>query len=131
MDSGGFFALLDRSDEAHDDVVRVFEKANAEKWHLVTTNTAVVETYALLVNRTHQGRTSGIAFSDHLERTRMRIERATEADERNAIGLVRAQTDKSYSLCDAQSFVVMERLKINDAIAADDDFRQYGWRTLL
>lgn len=34
-------------------------------------------------------------------------------------------------LCDAQSFVVMEGLRIREAIAADGDFRQYGLRTLL
>ena len=54
-----------------------------------------------------------------------------ESDERKAIALVRAHKDKTYSLCDAQSFVVMERLRIRDAIAADEDFRQYGFRTLL
>jgi predicted nucleic acid-binding protein len=55
----------------------------------------------------------------------------TESDERKAMTLVRAHKDKTYSLCDAQSFVVMERLRINEAIAADEDFRQYGFATLL
>jgi hypothetical protein len=30
VDSGGFFALLVRSDDAHDDAVRVFEEANGD-----------------------------------------------------------------------------------------------------
>lgn len=134
VDSGGFFALLVRSDAAHQDARRVFEQANAERWHLVTTNTVVVETYSLLLNRTRQGRSSAVAFLDHLEQTTIRMERVNEGDEAKAIALVRAhqdKTDKTYSLCDALSFVVMERLRITEAIAADDDFRRYGFSRLL
>lgn len=131
VDSGGFFALLVRTDASHEDARQTFNQANAERWQLVTTNTVIVESYALLLNRTRQGRDSAIVFLDHLERTAVRIERVSESDERKAIALVRAHKDKTYSLCDAQSFVVMERLRIRDAIAADEDFRQYGFRTLL
>jgi predicted nucleic acid-binding protein len=55
-----------------------------------------------------------------------RIERVRAADETRAIALVRAHDDKTYSLCDAQSFVVMERLRIKEAIAFDRHFQQYG-----
>jgi hypothetical protein len=66
--------------------------------------------------------TSGIGFLDHLERTRMRIERVTKAGKRSGTRwVVRTQTDTLYSPCDARNLVVMERLKINQAIVADDD----------
>lgn len=131
VDSGGFFALLVRTDAAHEKAVRVFRQANTERWELVTTNTVVVETYALLLNRTRGGREHAIGFLDHLERTQLRVERVSEDDERKAIALVRGHVDKAYSLCDAQSFVVMERLQITEAVAADTDFRQHGLRVLL
>jgi len=131
VDSGGFFALLVRTDAAHQDARRVFDQANTERWALVTTNSVIIETYALLLNRTREGRDNAIGFLDHLQRTAVRIERVSEPDERKAIALVRAHKDKTYSLCDAQSFVVMERLRIREAIAADEDFRQYGFGTLL
>lgn len=54
------------------------------------------------------------------------VERIRKADEEHAATLVRAHEDKSYSLCDALSFVVMERLRINEAIALDRHFREYG-----
>jgi len=44
---------------------------------------------------------------------------------------LRAHEDKSYSLCDALSFVVMERLRIREAIAFDQHFRAYGRFTIL
>lgn len=124
VDSGGFFALLVRTDAAHEGARRTFHQADVDRWQLVTTNTVIVETYALLLSRTRRGRDNAIAFLDRVERTAIRIERVTESDERKAMTLVRAHKDKTYSLCDAQSFVVMERLRINEAIAADEDFRQ-------
>ena len=39
--------------------------------------------------------------------------------------------EKGYSLCDALSFVVMERLAITEAIAFDRHFREYGRFTIL
>ena len=39
--------------------------------------------------------------------------------------------DKMYALCDALSFVVMERLRIKEAIAFDRHFREYGRLTVL
>ena len=49
----------------------------------------------------------------------------------NACSLVRAHEDKMYSLCDAASFVVMERLGIREAIAFDRHFREYGQFVIL
>lgn len=59
------------------------------------------------------------------------VERIRKADEKRAIALVRGHEDKDYSLCDALSFVVMERLHIAEAIACDRHFRAYGRFTVL
>ena len=52
-------------------------------------------------------------------------------DDERAIALLRAHEDKLYSLRDALSFVVMERLRIREAIAFDRHFRAYGRFTIL
>ena len=59
------------------------------------------------------------------------IERVSAQDETRAIALVHAHEDKTYSLCDAASFVVMERLGIHEAIAFDRHFLAYGHFTTL
>ncbi|HJX63064.1 MAG TPA: hypothetical protein VJ860_03835 [Polyangia bacterium] len=48
-----------------------------------------------------------------------------------AVALLRAHGDKTYSFCDALSFVVMERLNIPEAIAFDRHFAEYGRFALL
>ena len=40
--------------------------------------------------------------------------------------LLRQYGDKSFSFCDALSFMAMERLGLTDALAFDEDFRSYG-----
>ena len=48
------------------------------------------------------------------------------ADEAEALRLLRAHRDKSYSFCDAVSFALMRRLELHRAAAFDDHFRQFG-----
>jgi predicted nucleic acid-binding protein len=131
VDTSAFFGLLVSQDEHHARARELFAQATAEKWKLAITNIITVETYALLLNHTHQGRPLAIRFLDWLERVPIHVERVTEEDERRAVSLVRDHDDKAYSLCDALSFTVMERLGIREAIAFDRDFRTYGRFTIL
>jgi len=126
VDSGGFFALLVREDQFHDHARSLFGQANRENWRLITTNAVVIESYALLLTRSHGGRHHAIQFLDMMTRDAYQVERIDESDEKNAVRLVRAHEDKAYSLCDALSFVVMERIGIKEAIAFDRHFHEYG-----
>lgn len=126
VDTGGFFAFLSAIDEHHARADALFAQAARERWRLVTTNAVVFETHALLLQRGPGGRRSAIAFLDAVESGVCRIERLTVRDERRATALVRAHADKDYSLCDASCFVVMERLRIHEAISFDRHFREYG-----
>jgi len=47
------------------------------------------------------------------------------------IGLFRDRSDKSWSLTDCISFVVMKREGITDALTSDRDFEQAGFRALM
>lgn len=131
VDSGGFFALLAAEDRFHDHARSLFSRANEERWRLTTTNAVVVETYSLLLVRSRGGRRSPLAFLDMVGDDAYHVERVGKRDEVRAIALLRAHEDKSYSLCDALSFVVMERLRIREAVAFDRHFRAYGRFTIL
>ena len=131
VDTSGFFALYARNDADHPQAVAVFRQASSERWQLVTTNAVVMETHALLFNRARDGRNVALRFLDDLRSSGVRVERVAEADEAAAITLIRAHADKSYSLCDALSFVICERSEIAQAISCDDDFRSYGRLTVL
>jgi uncharacterized protein len=124
VDSGGFFGLLAPEDQFHAHACTLFSRANSERWRLVTTNAVVIETHALLLARSRGRRVSGYDGQRC-------IPRRARADEERAIALVRGHEDKDYSLCDALSFVVIERLHIAEAIAFDRHFRAYGRFAIL
>ena len=87
--------------------------------------------HSLPLVRSHDGRRSALPFLDMVGDDAYHLERVRKRDEERAIALLRAHEDKSYSLCDALSFVVMERLRIREAIAFDRHFRAYGRFTIL
>lgn len=117
VDSSGFFAVLVREDADHERAEDVFARAAREHRALLTTNAVVYEAYALFLARSRRGRTDALAFLDLVAFDPYRVERVRRPDEERAIALVRAHQDKAYSLCDATSFVVMERLGIREAIS--------------
>jgi predicted nucleic acid-binding protein len=131
VDSGGFFAAMVAEDAFHKRGLALFEQADRDDWRLFTTNAVVIEAYTLLLTRSHQGRAAALTFLDLLEGDGIRVERIRKADEVRAFRLVRSHTDKTYSLCDALSFVVMERLGLEEAIAFDRHFREYGRFVIL
>lgn len=126
VDTGGFYALLVPDDPSHPRAKALFDQAGRDRWRLVTTNAVVYETAALLLARSRAGAAAAIGFLDRLERTRIQVERVQPTDEKRATAILRAHPDKRFSLCDALSFVVMERLHIRDAISFDRHFRGYG-----
>jgi predicted nucleic acid-binding protein len=126
VDTGAWFAHLVAEDADHAAAGRLFKQARAERWWLVTTNAVMFETHALLVNRAREGRTLALGFLDDLEAGVCQLERVTRDDEKNATDLLRSHADKGYSFCDALSFVVIERLRVDAAIAFDRHSQQYG-----
>jgi predicted nucleic acid-binding protein len=50
---------------------------------------------------------------------------------RQAIDLLLARPDKTYSLCDAVSFILMRQKGIREALTTDQHFEQEGFIRLL
>ena len=50
---------------------------------------------------------------------------------RAALALLQGRLDKTWSLCDAVSIVLMERLSSAEALTTDHHFEQAGFRRLL
>jgi predicted nucleic acid-binding protein len=100
VNSSGFFALLVQEDQFHEHARSLFQRANTERWRLVTTNVVVIEAYALFLIRSQGGRRDAIRFLDMIAADKYRIERIRKADEERAIALVHAHEDKTYWLSD-------------------------------
>ncbi len=125
VDTSGIVAAMNTRDEHHQAATKVFAALAQEGCALVITNYVRAETHALLVGRAGLD----IAFR-FLEETSWSIEWVGPEDEEEAMEIMRRYRDKTFSLIDATSFVVMKRLGIDTAITFDRHFQQYGLKVL-
>ena len=125
VDTSANFAVIDRRDAHHDSAIVISTRLADQRWRLFTTNYILVETHALFLARL--GRAVVLNFLREIGPTTVR---ATETDERRAREIIERYSDKDFSLADAVSFSVMERLNIRSAFTFDQHFAQYGFTVL-
>lgn len=134
VDAGLFYARLAEDDENHA-VADLFFNGIALAFPLITTNAVIYEAHALLLRLTRSGPTAGATparrFLEEVDASLCQVELVNADDHRVARRLIDRHQDKSYSYCDALSFVVMERLRIDVAASFDRHFRQYGKFTVF
>lgn len=129
VDTSGLYALLDRADGNHVRAVESFRALSAAGTRLILTNFIRAEAHALMLNRLGHA-VADRFLADLRGMPSEALIRVSEADELAALDLIARYRDKNFSLTDATSFVVMERLGVGHAFSFDDDFRQYGWTVL-
>lgn len=126
VDTSAYYAIADprdRDSAGARESLRWLVSGGAE---LMTTNFVVAELHALFTTRGNRENARRMLLT--LDRSRLTtVIRATEDDEQRAKSIVLQYSDKDFSLTDAISFAVMERLGITHAFTLDRHFRQYGW----
>jgi predicted nucleic acid-binding protein len=128
VDASAYFALLDTDDANHVQARTISHRLIAEGWRLFTTSFILAETHALLLNRLRQAiATSFLREMDHSPTTLVWV---TPADVERAKAIIYRYEDKDFSLTDATSFAVMERLGVPAAFTFDRHFAQYGCTVL-
>ena len=125
IDTSAYFAASNASDAQHAHAVATFRRLSREGTETYTTNFVAAETHTLLVNRSNRDVAARVLAELYASDTR--IIRATEADERRAREIIRQYNDKDFSLIDAISFAVMERLHLRRAWTYDQHFAQFGF----
>lgn len=121
VDTSGFYAVLDALDIFHQKAVAGFEKAESERWQLVTTNYVVHETWALV-----QARLGWDALDGFLDVLLPQCQIKWVDQTLYALGEARCRQARSryLSLTDCISIAWMKQHGITCAIAQDDHFRR-------
>jgi predicted nucleic acid-binding protein len=122
VDTSAFYALADRSDRNHKAAKAYYESIIGEK-RLITTDHVLVECWALIAGRL--GRDKALAFWDGLRSGIASLVIVQGADLEVARNILDDFKDQDFSLVDATSFAVMERLEEKEAFAFDTHFRVY------
>ena len=130
VDTAGFLALWDASDEHHVRALGLQSELARQKRGLVTTDYVVDETVTLLLVRHSHAAASD--FLGTINATQWLQLEWTDSERFHAAAafFVRHE-DKDYSFTDCVSFSVMRDLGIKDGFTTDHHFRQAGFNPLL
>jgi predicted nucleic acid-binding protein len=122
-DAGFWIGRRDRRDINHEPALKVAEVVMRERASLLLTPLVFAEVHAHFARSL---RTREQVIRDCWENPIVKVEQATPSDQTQAMQILRAHKDKTFSFCDAVSFAVMLRLEITTALSFDEHFRQFG-----
>lgn len=127
LDTSGLLCYLDRHDARHAEAVAHFDRAAVRLTH----GYVLAELVALCQARGID-RPLALAFADELaDNPLVECVWVDEPLHKAAMALLHDRPDKTYSLCDAVSFIVMRARGLTDALTTDRHFEQEGFVRLL
>lgn len=127
LDTSGLLCLQHASEAEHDAAVAYFD---ASFWRV--THSYVLAEYVALAQARGFPRREALDFEADLQDTsEVEVIYVDEELHRAALGLLQRRLDKSWSLADAVSFVLMQRMGLTEALTTDHHFNQAGFVRLL
>ncbi|MBD1859633.1 MULTISPECIES: PIN domain-containing protein [Leptolyngbya] len=128
LDTSGLLCYLHQDEPQHPEAVRFL---NSSSQRLLTHSYVLAELIALALVRRFP-RSAGLTYAtDLLDSPDIEVIWVDEQLHREAMPLLADRADKTYSLCDAVSFVLMRQRGITDALTTDRHFEQEGFVRLL
>ncbi len=127
LDTSGLLCLHHRAEPLHAPAVGAYRGGRGRLTH-----GSVLAEYVALANARGLPRGATLEFlAALLDNPDVETVWVDEKLHREAFGLLMGRRDKTYSLCDAVSFVLMRRHSISEALTTDRHFEQEGFRRLL
>ena len=125
IDTSAIAAVMNRTDQYHKEAVRIYKEIIVNDYSAVLTNFIIAETHALILNTTHNI-SLGLEWLMEAAYKDFTVVRPSKNEELEAVNLLAMYKDKQWSLVDAISFTIMEKLSIPYYFSFDEDFRQTG-----
>ena len=127
LDTSGLHVIFHSKEREHEAAVTLFGAAGRKSTH----SYVLTELIALAIAR-GLSRVAVLAFvRSLLGHPEVQVVWVDQRLHLEAMELLERRPDKSWSLCDAVSFVLMERLGIREALTTDHHFEQAGFVRLL
>lgn len=127
LDTSGLLCFFDNDDRRHEDAVTFFQSAAA----LMTHNYVLAEFVSLCQSRGLNREKTLNFVRSLLENPLVEIIWTDAPIYQRALALLEARLDKTSSLCDAVSFVLMQERGIVEALTTDRHFEQESLIRLL
>ena len=127
LDTSGLFCYHHRDERQHEDAITFIKAAPR-----LVTHSYVLAEFVPLCQARGLPRSDAIEFAaDLLDDTEIELVWVGESLHRFALSLLQSRLDKTYSHCDAVSFVLMRLEGITEALTTDHHFEQEGFVRLL
>jgi len=127
LDTSGLFCLLHQREPQHLTAKKIYSDAVVRFTH-----NYILDELVSLAHSRHIPRPGTLNFSQQLlDDSSIEIIWVDEARHQQALDLLFARPDKTYSLCDAVSFVLMRERGETEALTTDHHFEQEGLIRLL
>lgn len=128
LDTSGLLCYLHQDEPQHLEAVRLLNGSNLR---LLTHSYVLAELIALALVRRFPRSAVLIYVIDLLDSPDIEVIWVDEQLHREAMRLLVDRADKTYSLCDAVSFVLMRQRGVTEALTTDRHFEQEGFVRLL
>ena len=122
VDTGASFALSDSRDMHHGRASEYALRMERQN-RFLTSSYVIVEAWLLIRNKL--GYHIAMGFLERIRGGGVQIEHVTVSDLDKAAKILALYSDQQFSLVDAVSFVIMERLNISHAFSFDVHFQIY------
>ena len=127
LDTSGLLCYFDVADSRHHDATALFKSA-----HFRLTHSYILAEFVPLCQSRGLNREGALAFAKRLlDNPQVEVAWVDKDRHHAALSLLEARLDKTYSLCDAVSFLLMRQYSITDALTTDRHFEQEGFVRLL
>ena len=127
LDTSGLLCLHHRAELFHAQARVTYQAARVGLTH-----STILAEFVALAHARRLPRLAALTFvTDLLDNPDIETVWVDEPLHREAMALLLARLDKTYSLCDAMSFVLMRRRNLSEALTTDRHFEQEGFRCLL
>lgn len=123
-DTSGYYGAAAENDDNHAAARAILSRLERERIRFFTTHYVLAELHALIITRRRNPQFA-LAVLRSTEAGSATVVPVTAADHAQARDLLAQHQDKLYSLTDALSFVVMERIGIIRVFTFDHNFEQH------
>jgi predicted nucleic acid-binding protein len=132
VDTSGWASLTVPAQIHHKVAVSYRERIRQSRRLFFTTNYIIAELASLLTSPLRLSRVEIITIIDALKASpSVRIIHVDAELDKQAWQLFKQRQDKTWSLVDCSSFILMEQMKLKEALTTDQHFEQAGFVRLL
>jgi predicted nucleic acid-binding protein len=127
LDTSGLLCLHHRAERFHNQACAAYRTARIRLAH-----SYILAEFVALATARRLPRVAALTFmADLLGNPDIETVWVDESLHREGMALLLARLDRTYTLCDGVSFVLMRQRSIGEALTTDRHFEQEGFRRLL